>query len=62
MADTVTQEKPARMEDIEIGSNSSDTSNKNKSEGAKGHEDDKPTSTLAQDEGEEINYHTLSWW
>ncbi|CAN8105726.1 unnamed protein product [Discula destructiva] len=59
MAASAIQEKPARTMDLETGSKSSGTLNR-KSEA---HEDDNTTSSLARDDGgEEINYHTLSWW
>lgn len=50
------------MDDVKAASHSSGISNKNKSDEREGHGDDKTTPSLARDEGEEINYHTLSWW
>lgn len=48
--------------DPEAGSHSSGISDKKKSGGTGPHEDDKTTLSLAREEGEEINYHTLTWW
>lgn len=56
------QEKPARALDLETGSNTSGISDKKNSDASGPHEDDKTMSSLAREEGEEINYHTLSWW
>lgn len=57
-----TQEKPMRAMDLETGSNSSGLSNKEKVDATGPHEDNKTMSSLAREEGEEINYHTLTWW
>lgn len=56
------QEKPSRTMDLETGSRSSGLSDKKKSDASGPHEDNRTMSSLAREEGEEINYHTLTWW
>lgn len=57
------REKPARSLDLETGSNSSSGAPDHKKAGEAGpSEDTKTASSLAGDHGEEINYHTLTWW
>lgn len=55
------QEKPARSLDLETGSKSSGALDK-KSDESNPQEDTKTASSFAGDQGEEINYHTLTWW
>lgn len=58
-----TQEKPARTMDLETGSGSNSFGIADKKTDESGpHEDEKTTSSLDREEGEEINYHTLTWW
>lgn len=61
MASTV-NEKPRRSMDLETGSNSSAGPDKKDHHGSDHPEDNKTTSSLAREDGEEINYHTLTWW
>lgn len=48
--------------DLETGSNSSAGPDKKDPHGSDHPEDNKTTSSLAREDGEEINYHTLTWW
>lgn len=57
-----TREKPAGSLDLETGSNSSGAPDKKKSDESGPHEDTKTASSVAGAQGEEINYHTLTWW
>lgn len=57
------REKPARSLDLETGSKSSSGAlDKKKSDESNPQEDTKTASSLAGAQGEEINYHTLTWW
>ncbi|KAF3760451.1 hypothetical protein M406DRAFT_93301 [Cryphonectria parasitica EP155] len=55
------REKPARSLDLEEASASSGSPDK-KSEESSPPEYVRTSASLAREEGEEINYHTLSWW
>lgn len=60
---SATREKPTRSLDLETGSNSSSGAPyPKKSTEAGPSEDTKTASSLAGEQGEEINYHTLTWW
>lgn len=61
MASTV-NEKPRRSLDLETGSNLSGALDKKDPHGPDHPEDNKTTSSLAREDGEEINYNTLTWW
>lgn len=61
MASTL-NEKPRRSLDLETGSNSSGSPDK-KDLGVTDHPDDNKTaSSFAGDNGEEIDFSTLTWW
>lgn len=61
MASTLNEE-PRRSIDLETGSNSSGIPDKKEGHGSDHPEDNKTTSSLAREDGEEINYNTLTWW
>lgn len=48
--------------DLETGSNSSGGPDKKDLHGPDHPEDNKTTSSLAREDGEVINYETLTWW
>lgn len=57
------QEKPARPLDLEAGSKTSGRPDiKKKSDESSAVEDTKTASSFSGEQGEEINYQTLSWW
>lgn len=63
MATPAIQEKPAGPLDLEMGPRSSGPpDNKKKSDDSVAAEDTKTASSFSGEQGEEINYQTLSWW